>query len=445
MKNTFPVLLRRFSLARWLLAAALLAAGAGAVAARQVLGGKAEERTLPTTRVQRGNLDLTVYTRGELRPLRTGMLTAPPVRGQLQITFLAKTGDRVKKDDLVVEFDPSEQEYNIEQARSELMQAEQEIAKARADATVQESQDEVALLSARFAVRRAELEVSRNELVSVIDGKKNDLALDEAKRKLLQLEGDIQAKRVTSKAGVAVLEQKRNRQRIQLERAEGDLKNLKVIAPFDGLVSVKENQDASGGMFFTGMVLPEYRQGDQVFPGRSIAEVLDTSQMEVTAKVSEIDRSRIQPGQAVEVQVDARPGQKFAGKVKAVGGQASGGNFWESSGAERKFDVSFVLDIAQIPMRPGVGCAVQILGQQVKDALLLPRQAIFEKDGKAVVYVRKGKEYEAQPITVKYRSESRAAIEGLSEGTEVALADPNKTDAKKPGKAASPVMTGGPK
>ena len=163
--------------------------------------------------------------------------------------------------------------------------------------------------TARVEVRRCELEVGRNELISAIEAKKNELALDEAKRKLAQFEQDIKSRQVTAKAGQAVLEQKRNRQRIQLERAESDLKTLKVTAPFDGLVSIKDNQDAAGGFFYTGMVLPEYRQGDMVFPGRTIAEVLDISQMEVQAKVSEIDRSRIQPGQKVTVQVDARPGQ----------------------------------------------------------------------------------------------------------------------------------------
>lgn len=423
--------------------------GASAVAALQTLGGstaKSDDRALPTARVTRGNLDLTVYTRGELRPLRTAQLVAPPVRGQLQITYLGKTGERIAKDALVVEFDPSEQEYNIEQARSELMQAEQEITKAKADATVQASQDEVAILAAKFAVRRAELDVSRNELVSAIDAKKNDLALEEAKRKLTELEQNVKAREITAKAGIAVLEQKRNRQRIQLERAETDLKNLKVIAPFDGMISVKDNQDASGGMFFTGMVLPEYRQGDLVFPGRIIAEVLDLSQMEVTAKISEIDRSRIQPGQPVEVQVDARPAQKFSGKVKAVGGQASRAMFWDSSGSDRKFDVSFVLDTAQIPMRPGVTCNVQIKGEQLQNALILPRGAIFEKDGKPVVYLRAGNEFQAREVKVLQRSESRVAVEGVTEGAEVALADPTKTDTnKKPGKANGPVMTGGAK
>jgi multidrug resistance efflux pump len=418
--------------------------GAGAVAALQVLG-KRESRALPTAKVQRGNLDLTVYTRGELRPLRSGLLIAPPVRGQLQITYLAKTGERVKTGDTVIEFDPSEQEYNIEQARSELLQAEQEITKAKADATVQESQDQVSLLQARFEVRRWELEVGRNELVSAIEAKKNELALQEANRKLAQLEQDIKGRQVTARAAVAVLEQKRNRQRIQLGRAESDLKSLKVTAPFDGLVSVKENQDASGGMFYPGIVLPEYRQGDLVFPGRNIAEVLDISQMEVQAKVSEIDRSRIEAGQKVDVQIDARPGQRFTGKVKSVAGQASRGMFGEASGSDRKFDVTFILDVAQLDVRPGVSCQVQILGQEVKNALLLPRQAIFEKDGKPVVYIRRGQEFQAQPIKVLHRAESRVAIDGLAENTEVALADPNKPSSQQPAKTNGPVMTGGPK
>lgn len=430
-------------LRRALLAGGLLVAlSAGAAAALQVLG-KTESRDIPTTRVQRGDLDLTVYTRGELRPLRSTILVAPPVRGQLQITLLAKSGDRVKQGDTIIEFDPSEQEYNIEQARFELMQAEQEITKAKADAEVQVAQDQVALMQARFEVRRAELEVSRNELVSTIDARKNDLALEEAKGKLAQLEQDIKSRAVTSGAGVKVLEQKRNRERVALERAENDKKTLKVTAPFDGLVSLKENQDAAGGFFYTGMVLPEYRQGDLVFPGRAIAEVLDVSQMEVQAKVSEIDRSRIEAGQKVEVQVDARPEQKFTGKVKGVAGQASRGFFFESGGTDRKFDVTFVLDVAEIPMRPGVTCDVRILGEQVKGALLLPRQAVFEKDGKPVVYIRRGNTFEAQEIKILHRSESRVAVEGVAEGAEIALADPEKNGNKRPGKSTGPVVTGG--
>ena len=60
----------------------------------------------------------------------------------------------MKKDDVVIEFDPSEQEFNLEQAKSDLAQGEQEITKAKADAAVQTSQDQVDLLKAKFDVRQ---------------------------------------------------------------------------------------------------------------------------------------------------------------------------------------------------------------------------------------------------------------------------------------------------
>ena len=66
----------------------------------------------------------------------------------------------MKKGDIVIEFDPSEQHYKLEQNRSELLQAEQEITKAKADAAVLAAQDKVALLKARYNVRRAELDVA---------------------------------------------------------------------------------------------------------------------------------------------------------------------------------------------------------------------------------------------------------------------------------------------
>ena len=87
--------------------------------------------------MKRGDLDMQVYVTGELRASHTEMLTAPPIGGgALQITHLLRTGVAVKKGDLVMEFDPSEQRYKVDQNRSELLQAEQEITKAKADAAV---------------------------------------------------------------------------------------------------------------------------------------------------------------------------------------------------------------------------------------------------------------------------------------------------------------------
>lgn len=63
------------------------------------------------------------------------------------------------------------------------------------------------------------------------------------------------------------------------------------------------------------------------------------------------------------------------------------------------------------------------------------------KDGKRVVYVKKGTSYQQQQVTVKGESESRAVIEGLPEGTPIALLDP--TIPQKSGTASSSAGSSG--
>src|SRR5215471_21497704 len=88
-------------------------------------------KTIPTTRVQKGTLELDINTTAELHTPHSTMVVAPSVSGTLQIVRLLKTGTAVKAGEVVVEFDPSEQEFNLEQNRSQLAEAEQEITKAK--------------------------------------------------------------------------------------------------------------------------------------------------------------------------------------------------------------------------------------------------------------------------------------------------------------------------
>src|SRR5690349_10637612 len=149
---------------------------------------------IPTARVVRGPLALNVYATGELRAGRTVTMVTPPVGGMLRIVQLVPTGGPVKAGEVVMEFDPADQLYNLEQARTDLAEAQQEIVKMKADREVQAAQDDVDLLTARYDVRRAELDVMNNEFISAIDAEKNALSLEEAKRRLAQLEQDVKSR-----------------------------------------------------------------------------------------------------------------------------------------------------------------------------------------------------------------------------------------------------------
>ncbi len=403
-----------------------------AVAGLAVLGTRASlarfrapETVIPTARVKRGDLILTVHTRGELGPARSSILMAPSgVGGQLEIVSIAKTGTKVKVGEIMVQFNPSDQQYKFEQARSQLREAEQNIIKAKADAAVQSAQDKVALLKAKFDVRRAELDVSKNELLSAIDAKKNNLALEEARRRLTQLEHDVQSRSASNAATIAVQEEKRNKARLDMQQAQQAIEKMDVRAPWDGLVAVRPNWMAYGGIVFSGMSLPDFSAGDQVWPGVPVAEIMDVTEMEIQAKVSEADRAMVNVGDPVEVRVSALPGEVLHGKLKTVAGLAARQFFFGD--AMRKFDVSVAIDNPSADLRSGLSADLAIGAGQAKNVLYLPREALFEKDGKRVAYVKTGGAYLPQEVKVSQQTEAFVAVEGLKEGAEVALVNPEK-------------------
>ncbi|HUM05141.1 MAG TPA: HlyD family efflux transporter periplasmic adaptor subunit [Terriglobales bacterium] len=421
----------------------------GALLGLGLLGGAAavrwnspspNEGDVPTVDVTRGTLEPKIYATGELRATNSTTLTAPQIGGgSLQITRLVRTGSHVKKDDVVIEFDPSEQEFKEEQNRSELEQADQEIIKAKADAAVQAANDKVSLLKARFDVRRAELEVGRNELVSAIDAKKNDLALEQAKRVLAQLEQDIKSHTVSSQATIGLAEEKRHKANLAMEQARQNMEKMKIRSTMDGIVAIEKN--TSSDFFFGGMSLPDYHEGDQTNPGATIARVLDPAEMEITAQLDERERNNVRVGQKVEVRLDALPAQTFAGTVKTVGGM-SAKNFWEDTQGGH-FDVTVKVQGSDPRLRAGFTVQVVIAGDPHKDVLFVPKQAVFMKNGKRVVFVKNGTTFDEHDIKVTAETESHAAIEGVNAGTTIAFVDPTAAQKATTTSTSTTPMVGG--
>ncbi|MBA2302764.1 MAG: HlyD family efflux transporter periplasmic adaptor subunit [Acidobacteria bacterium] len=427
-------------------AVVVLVVGLGAAIAVAVPRLPEKSSGLPTARVVRGPLKLNVHATGELRAGRTVAMITPPVGGMLRIVKMVPTGISVKAGEVVMEFDPADQLYAVEQARTELAEAEQEIVKMKADREVQIATDAVELLTARFDVRRAELDAQGNEFISPIDAQKNLLSFEEAKRRLVQLEEDVKSRSATSQASLQVVDEKRTKAQMARQRAQQVIDSLVLKAPVDGVVSVKENRDASGGMFFFGMVLPEYREGDSVWPGRPVLDVIESGRMELRAKIDESDRTNLVEGQIADVSVDALPGRAFKAKVGALSGLASRGGFFEpTASVSRLFDVTFQFESPDPQLKAGSSARVFIEGKEIDGALHVPRQAVFEKNGKNHVFLKAGDRFESREVKVVQRTESRIALDGVDEGVEIALIDPNAAAAPRPAASTSPLPAGGGK
>ena len=424
-----------------LVAIGIVAAVAAAAVAVPRLPARRD--AVPTARVTKGPLKLTVHATGELRAGRTVTMVTPPVGGMLRIVTLVQTGMPAKSGDIVVEFDPADQQYALEQAKSELDEAEQSIVKMKADAAVQDAQDEVALLTARFDVRRGELDTTANEFIGALEAQKNLLSLEEARRRLAQLLEDVKSRAATNQASLAVSLEKRNKAQLSMQRAQQVIDSLVMRAPFDGVVSLKENRDASGGMIFWGMVLPEYRAGDQISPGRPVADVIQSGRMEVRAKIDESDRLNLVDGQPGVVEVDALPGEKFTARIGQLSGLANRANFFESASVTRLFDVTLQFDTPDPRLKAGGSVRVTLEGKDIPNAIHVPRQAVFDKNGKNYVFVKTGERFEQRDVKVEQRTESRVVLSGLVEGTEIALVDPTARTAAAGSPSAPTVPSSG--
>jgi hypothetical protein len=421
---------------------ALAALGLGARAATGVLVSAGDG--IPTGVVTRGTLKADVITTGEVKATKTDLLVAPPTGATLRILTLLPSGTRVTRGETVASFDPTEQEKTVEEQRSLLREAQLEIARTLAANAARQAQDELDLQVARFDLRKAELDVQANEVRPPLDARKAQLSLEEARTRLAQLEGDRASRSQSDEAAIAVAREKETKAQLAITVATTILSQMVLKASMDGVVSVKDNQNVNFG--YQGMTLNEYRIGDQTRAGAAIAEVLDLGQMEIGVDVDENDRARLAVGQSATLALDALGGRPVPARVSAIGTIMPQRGFGGSAGPTRMFSATLALTGPPTDLRPGLTGRVTIAGAPQEGVLHVPRGAVFDRDGATVVFVRGGGSgggtgtvggFTPTPVKVLARTETAAVVEGVAEGTVVALADPSRRGAAAPSPAAT--------
>ena len=204
------------------------ALGLGARAATGVLVSANDD--IPTAKVTRGTLKSDLVTTGEIKATRTNLLSVPPTGSPLRIRTLLPSGERVKKGDTVVSFDPTDQEKVVEEQRSMLREAELEIARTLATTAARQAQDDLDLLTARFDVRKGELDVQASEVRPQLEARKAQLSLEEARNRLAQLEGDRASRSQSDEAALAVAREKETKARFAITRATTILSQMELKA-----------------------------------------------------------------------------------------------------------------------------------------------------------------------------------------------------------------------
>ena len=389
--------------------------GAGAFAVR----GSARP-DLPTTEVKKGEFVDTLEIRGDIRPLRSIVLTSPMQSGDLQIVKLAKNGSTVKAGDVVVQFDGSLLKKTIQEKQTELRQADAEIEQARAQGKITEEQNSTALMKARYDIERAKLDVNKGDTVSRIDNEKAKLALADAEYKLRELEEKIKSDRTSAEADVAARQRKREKATADLQRAERGLQSLELRAPAAGLVNILPNFRAAS----TWGSEQEFREGDRAWPGASILELPDLSSVHLEARLDESDRGRLQAGQDAIVRIEAIPGREFKARINDISVLAKI-DFTSGWPPPKNFNLNLVLIDVDPKIRPGMTAVARIATERIPDVVLVPSEAIFQRDGAPNVYRLVGSEFVPTRVEVKRRGREQTILSsGVELGDRIATRRP---------------------
>jgi HlyD family secretion protein len=390
----------------------------GAFAAYRYTG--TTEVEVAVARVRRGDFVISVRTRGEIKSTRSVILTAPQVPDP-RIVKLAESGKPIKKGDVVVEFDPVQQEQNWIERNTSVRTADSEIVQTKASHTIANEQDAMSLMSSEYDVQRAKLEASKAEIVSEIEGAKNRIDVTVSEGALNQVKTTINSRKISQQADIERLDQKKDKTVRDMELAKSYLSKMQLRAPLDGIVNILPNF-RSGGSF--GQSPPPFKEGDRAWTGAAIAEIPDLSEMRIELKMEEVDRGKLRLGQIVNIRVDAIPENEFHAELDWISPIAAL-IFRGGGSSEKFFPARATLKKLDPRLRPGMSATAEIVIERNPSVLLIPARASFNQNGKPTVYIQKGQQFVTRTITVGKRNDDDLIVTGgLNEGELVTLENP---------------------
>lgn len=368
-----------------------------------------------TVQVKPGRFVREVEARGSLKAVKATPILVPPESGRQQkVAFLVKDGAFVKAGETVVEFDPYDAEREAADGKADLTAAQAKIDKARAEGAKNE-----ASLGLDKDVAREQLDSAQTfKLTDESLYSRHQIIESQLDRELFKAKADVAEKKLQasgklSSAERALGEIDAGKAQLKVQIAEKGLRSLRIQAPHDGLLVLERN--------WRGEV-PSV--GDTLWPGQKVAEVPDLTKLEAKVFVLEADGAGLKEGQPARFSIEGRPGQEYAATVSRVEPLAKTRD-WQSP--VKYFEAT--LSLAKDPgdLKPGQKVRAVVRLDEADGVLAIPRGALFEKDGKRVVYRRAASGFEAVEVTTERQSVSHLVVgRGLAAGDVIALRDPGK-------------------
>jgi HlyD family secretion protein len=326
-----------------------------------------------TAVVKRDTLELTVAATGTITP-NIEVEVKSKAGGEI-INFYFQEGDTLRKGEVAVRLDPETEKSRVNQANANLLIAEAKLEKAK------------------ITLKDEELRLKR----------KKSLFED----KVISRQDLDNATLAVNRAGsdVKITEAELIRAQETLREAKDRLEDTEIRAPLSGTILKKYVEE--------GQVIASTTSS--VSEGTLLFTMADLNRMYIEAMVDETDIGRIRPGQSVTMTVDAYRGKAFNGKVIRIAPKG------RVESTITVFDVTVeVNDKDKGMLKPMMTSNAEILIDRRDDVLLVPSEAVRQKDEQTGIY----RTSEGEPVWVSVHAGSSDSIfteiEGdVREGEEV--------------------------
>ncbi len=316
--------------------------------------------------VRRGRFEDRFLLTGQLSAVRAENLSVPKIPAwETTVRWLEEDGATVKRGQKVVEFDTAsfaqalgEKRFTLDQALSDLEQAQVEQSSQKADKEFQIAQKSIAVEKAKIAA------ATPAEFLRGKDYEENQLALVRATTALEKAREDLATYNESSAETQRQKQITVDKAQRELDAATQAMEGMTLEAPRDGILVVADHP-------WHGRKI---QVGDSVWVGMPIASLPDLREMRVFANLSDVDDGRIGPGLPVRCILDAYPEQAFSGRIAEITPVAQ-----EAAGRSlrRAYTVRIELDGSDPDrMRPGMSVKVEVGMAAQEGVLLAPRAGL---------------------------------------------------------------------
>jgi len=408
----------------WLIWGSLLVLLVASVAAWQWNSAQQEAEKLlaipavRTAKARMASLHQTVRITGVTTARNFANITVPKLTGPegnrpMTILKMATSGTMVKQGQIVLEIDGQSLQDHVDDVNATVMQAQGDIVKRKAEQALDIENLNQNIRVAKSELDKVRLDAKTKELRTALDQEMLQLAVEEADAKYNQLLKDINFKKQSQSSEMRILQFTMERHMRHRDRHKADLKKFTVIAAMDGLAVVQP--------VFRGSENDTIKVGDVVAPGQVALKIVDPKSMQVEGNINQTEVSQFRIGETAKITVDAFPGMSLKGRLYSVGALAV------TRGRQQSF-------IRTIPVRvaiegfdpkliPDLSAAAEILtGTGDDKAVLIPRGAIHEQDGKTYVFAKQGVNFVKREVKTGDMNDTQIVIQsGVNAGEEVAL------------------------